>query len=151
MRRHVGRALLRLDGDLRGCIGTVSAFRALAEDVRANAVAAAFRDPRFSPLVHDEFATTSIEVSLLGPCTMIVAADEDAALAQLRPELDGVVFEAGRKRATFLPQVWEQLPDRREFLAALKRKAGVPPTFWDDSVRLSRYSVEKFVEKGSLQ
>lgn len=137
---------LRLAGDLRGCIGTVNAFRALAEDVCANARAAAFQDPRFAPLARDEFAATSIEVSLLGPRAPIVAPDEDAALAQLRPELDGVVLEANGTRATFLPQVWEQLPDPREFLIALKRKAGLPPAFWDSSVRLSRYRVDKFVE-----
>lgn len=137
---------LRLAGDLRGCIGTVNAFRELAEDVCANARAAAFQDPRFAPLVRDEFAATSIEVSLLGPRVAIVAPDEDGALAQLRPDLDGVVLEAGGRRATFLPQVWEQLPDPRDFLTALKRKAGLPPMFWGDSVRLSRYGVEKFVE-----
>jgi AmmeMemoRadiSam system protein A len=140
---------LRLAGDLRGCIGTVNAFRALAEDVRANACAAAFQDPRFAPLSRDEFAPTSIEVSLLSPRAAIVAPDEDAALAQLRPELDGLVLEAQGARATFLPQVWEQLPDPREFLMALKRKAGLPPAFWDSSVRLSRYRVEKFVEVSS--
>jgi AmmeMemoRadiSam system protein A len=140
---------LRLAGDLRGCVGTVSAFRALAEDVCHNAFAAAFQDPRFAPLSRDEFAATSIEVSLLGPCAAILALDEDAALVQLRPELDGVVLEAAGRRATFLPQVWEQLPDPREFLVALKRKAGLPPAFWDSSVRLSRYSVEKFMEQPS--
>ncbi|MCC6196909.1 MAG: AmmeMemoRadiSam system protein A, partial [Burkholderiales bacterium] len=137
---------LRIKGDLRGCIGTVNAYRALAEDVRANARAAAFQDPRFAPLARDEFTATSIEVSLLGRPEAIVAPDEDAALAQLCPKLDGVVLEARSGRATFLPQVWEQLPDRREFLLALKRKAGLAPGFWDSSVRLSRYRVEKFVE-----
>jgi AmmeMemoRadiSam system protein A len=137
---------LRLAGDLRGCIGTVEPFRALDEDVRANALAAAFRDPRFAPLARDEFAAILIEVSVLGPRAAIAARDEDAALAQLRPEVDGVVLEAGARRATFLPQVWEQLPDPRDFLAALKRKAGLPATYWDDSMRLSRYSVEKFME-----
>lgn len=140
---------LRLAGDLRGCIGTVNAFRPLAEDVRGNAFAAAFRDPRFAPLARDEFGTTLIEVSLLGPREALAAADEEAALAQLRPEIDGVVLEAGGMRATFLPQVWEQLPNPYDFLAALKRKAGLPATYWDGSMRLSRYRVEKFAEARS--
>lgn len=139
---------LRLAGDLRGCIGTVEAFRPLREDVRANAAAAAFRDPRFAPLARGELGATVIEVSLLDSPVPIATADEAAALAQLRPDVDGVVLEAAGRRATFLPQVWEQLPDRREFIAALKRKAGLPPAFWDGSVRLSRYGVAKFAEGG---
>jgi AmmeMemoRadiSam system protein A len=138
---------LRHTGELRGCIGTVTAWRALADDVRGNAVAAAFHDPRFAPLTRSEFDETWIEVSLLAPHQRIAAADEASALAQLRCYIDGVVFECGRRRATFLPQVWEQLPDPRAFLAALKRKAGLAEDFWSDEVRLSRYVVEKFVER----
>jgi AmmeMemoRadiSam system protein A len=139
------------DGELRGCIGTVSAWRVLADDVRANAVAAAFHDPRFPPLRRDEFAHTWIEVSLLARHERIAAESEASALAQLRRDVDGVVFECGRRRATFLPQVWEQLPEPRAFLAALKRKAGVAESFWSDEVRLSRYAVEKFVEADSAR
>ncbi|MEO8755635.1 MAG: AmmeMemoRadiSam system protein A, partial [Casimicrobiaceae bacterium] len=109
---------LRRDGELRGCIGSVSAWRSLGDDVRANAIAAAFRDPRFEPLSMAEFATTAIEVSLLGPTEPLRVVDEDDALARLRPGVDGVILQCGRKRATFLPQVWEQLPEARDFLAA---------------------------------
>ena len=71
---------------------------------------------------------------------------EASLAATLRPEIDGVVLECARHRATFLPQVWEQLPHPRDFLRALKRKAGLPEDFWSDDVRVLRYTVEKFVE-----
>jgi AmmeMemoRadiSam system protein A len=134
-------------GDLRGCIGTVSAWRPLGDDVRANAVAAAFMDPRFSPLTRDEFPGLAVEVSLLDAPRPMFFVDEADALSQLRPGVDGVVFEAGRHRSTFLPQVWDQLPDPREFLGALKRKAGLPSRYWGTEIRLARYEVRKFVEE----
>jgi AmmeMemoRadiSam system protein A len=137
---------LRRARELRGCIGTVDAWRSLGEDVRANAVAAAFHDPRFPPLARDEFDDTSIEVSLLGAHEPVPARNEAQALARLRPGVDGLLLQCGRKRATFLPQVWEQLPQPGDFLHALKRKAGLAGDFWSDEVRLTRYGVEKFVE-----
>jgi len=137
---------LRSDGDLRGCIGTVDAWRPLADDVRANAVAAAFRDPRFPPLRRDELVQVTIEVSVLNPSEPVPSGREASLAATLRPEIDGVVLECARHRATFLPQVWEQLPHPRDFLRALKRKAGLPEDFWSDDVRVLRYTVEKFVE-----
>jgi hypothetical protein len=133
-------------GALRGCIGTLEAHRPLLEDVRANAVAAAFRDPRFAPLSAPELAQTEVEVSLLSPMQDLAFADEAEALAQLRPGTDGVVFAYGGRRSTFLPQVWEQLPDTAGFLAQLKRKAGLPADFWHREVRLQRYTVAKWKE-----
>ncbi|MFO1413669.1 MAG: AmmeMemoRadiSam system protein A [Burkholderiales bacterium] len=138
---------LRQGADLRGCIGSLEAFRALRDDVEANARAAAFRDPRFPPLARDEFARTAAEVSLLSASEPLPAASEREALALLRPDVDGVVLECGRHRATFLPQVWEQMPDPQAFLEALKRKAGLPADYWSDDVRLARYTVEKFAER----
>jgi AmmeMemoRadiSam system protein A len=139
----------RHDGELRGCIGTVTAWRALADDVRANALAAAFRDPRFPRLRRAELALLSIEVSLLNPGERLPALDEEALAAALRPGIDGVVLECAGCRATFLPQVWEQLPAPRDFLRALKRKAGLAEDFWNGDVRVSRYTVAKFVEGAS--
>lgn len=133
-------------GELRGCIGSLEAHRPLELDVRENAVAAAFRDPRFNPLARGEFDDIRVEVSLLSPSEPLEAADEAAAVAALRPHVDGVVFEYGHHRSTFLPQVWEQLPDPDTFLAYLKRKAGLPMDFWADQVRLSRYTVTKWKE-----
>jgi len=140
---------LRQDGALRGCIGSLEARRPLKDDVRANAVAAAFRDPRFAPLAVHEFHATTIEVSLLSASAALAFADERDALAQLRPGIDGVILEAGWRRATFLPQVWEQLPAPREFLAALKHKAGLPEDYWSAEVRVARYTVTKFAERAA--
>ncbi len=133
-------------GELRGCIGTLEAHRPLGIDVRENAVAAAFRDPRFMPLSREEFPGVRVEVSLLSPTQPIEVKDEAALLAALRPHVDGVVLEYGHHRGTFLPQVWEQLPEPAEFLAHLKRKAGLPMDFWAEGVRLARYTVSKWKE-----
>jgi hypothetical protein len=133
-------------GELRGCIGTLEAHRPLGVDVRENAVAAAFRDPRFMPLTHVEFDDIRVEVSLLSPTEILVVASEEHALASLRPGVDGVVFEYRHYRSTFLPQVWEQLPEPAEFMAYLKRKAGLSTDFWAEDVRLSRYTVSKWRE-----
>lgn len=137
---------LKQEGRLRGCIGTLRAHRALLDDVKANAVAAAFRDPRFKPLTAGEFETTELELSLLSALEHITFADEQQALAQLRVGVDGVVFEYGHHNSTFLPQVWEDMNDPVEFLSHLKYKAGLPPDFWDPQVRLSRYTVSKWRE-----
>lgn len=134
-------------GRLRGCIGSLEAWRPLAQDVQQNAVAAAFRDPRFEPLTAGEFPRTCVEVSLLSTPEPMHFSSEDDALAQLVPGHDGVIFECDGRRSTFLPQVWEQLPEPREFMANLKQKAGLPAGFWQPDVSLSRYRVEKWKEK----
>ena len=121
----------------------------LREDLRANAQAAAFDDPRFPPLNAEELDTTRVEVSVLSRPEPLSFADEADCLAQLRPGVDGVILEYGWHRATFLPQVWEQLPEPRQFMAHLKRKAGLAPDFWSGDLRLSRYGVEKFKEAAS--
>ena len=137
---------LNKDGQLRGCIGSLEAHRSLDIDVRANAVAAAFRDPRFDPLQAAEWPQLEVEVSLLSAATPIEFDDEADALRQLRPGIDGVIFEYGSRRSTFLPQVWEALPKAREFMSQLKRKAGLPGDFWADDVKLYRYGVRKWKE-----
>ncbi|WP_374368291.1 AmmeMemoRadiSam system protein B [Piscinibacter sp.] len=135
---------LRRDGELRGCVGTLAPQRALEHDVRLHALAAAFHDHRFTPLAAWEFQTLAIEVSLIGPSEPIAAASEDEALNAIEPGVDGVTLEYRGRHATFLPQVWEQLPAPADFLAALKRKAGLPEDFWAEALRLSRYRVRKF-------
>ncbi|MDQ1314368.1 MAG: hypothetical protein QG662_477 [Pseudomonadota bacterium] len=137
---------LTRQGELRGCIGTLEAHRPLGMDVRENAAAAAFHDPRFMPVSRAEFDEIRVEVSLLSPSEALAEKDEASVLAALRPNIDGVVFEYGHYRSTFLPQVWEQLPDPAEFMAHLKRKAGLPMDFWAENVRLSRYTVSKWKE-----
>jgi AmmeMemoRadiSam system protein A len=135
-----------LEGELRGCVGTLQPRRRLGEDVRANALAAAFDDPRFPPLARIEYDALEVEVSVLSAPTPIVVDGERELHAQLRPGLDGVTLQWGVHRATFLPQVWEHLPDPREFLAHLKRKAGLPLDFWSRDLEVWRYTVEKFTE-----
>lgn len=133
-------------GQLRGCIGSLTAHRTLLNDLKSNAVSAALYDPRFVPLTVAELKNIHIEISLLTPPQPMQFKDEADALAQLRPGVDGIVFEFGRYRSTFLPQVWQQLPTPREFMAHLKQKAGLPEDFWAAGVLLSRYSVTKFIE-----
>jgi AmmeMemoRadiSam system protein A len=137
---------LMLDGQLHGCIGTLEACRPLIDDVCQNAVSSAFRDPRFPPLTKDEFADVLVEVSLLSKPQLISHSSEEEALAQLSPGQDGVIFEYGHYRSTYLPQVWAQLPDPKSFIANLKSKAGLPASFWSDEVRLSHYTVQKWRE-----
>jgi AmmeMemoRadiSam system protein A len=137
---------LKQRGALRGCIGSLKAYRPLLQDIKSNALAAAFRDPRFRPLGVAELADTRIEVSLLSPQEPMAFEDEAHALAQLRPGIDGVVFEYGYHHSTFLPQVWEELPEPVEFMANLKHKAGLPPDFWEPGVKLARYTVSKWSE-----
>jgi len=133
-------------GELRGCIGTLEPCRPLRHDVEENTLNAAFRDPRFTPLAAAELEVTRIEVSLLGVPAPLPIAGEDDLLQRLRPGVDGVVLAFRGRRATFLPQVWESLPEPREFIAALKHKAGLATGFWHDEVRVSRYAVSKFSE-----
>ncbi|MDP3846973.1 MAG: AmmeMemoRadiSam system protein B [Pseudomonas sp.] len=139
---------LTQQGLLRGCIGSLQAHRPLIDDVQANAVAAASSDWRFAPLRRDELAGTRIEVSLLSATEALTAGSEQQALEQLRPGLDGLVLEYRQSRGTFLPQVWESLPDPVDFLTHLKRKAGLPADFWHADIRLARYSVTKWQETG---
>jgi AmmeMemoRadiSam system protein A len=141
---------LRNAGVLRGCIGSIRPVRPLAVDVRENAAAAAFRDPRFPPLAAAEFDAVSVEVSLLSADERLAVVDENDLVARLRPGVDGVILEHGRHRATFLPQVWGTIPDPREFVAALKLKAGLPEGFWRASVNVSRYRVTKWTESELL-
>lgn len=131
---------------LRGCIGTLRAHRTLGDDVKANAIAAAFRDPRFPPLSVEEFGTVTVEISVLSALEPLSFADEPDALRQLRVGIDGVVLQYGHHSGTFLPQVWDDFKEPADFLAHLKYKAGLPPDFWDAEVTLSRYTVFKWRE-----
>ena len=133
-------------GELRGCIGSLQAYRPLDQDVRENARAAAFRDRRFAPLRESELAATRVEVSLLTPAEPIRFATEEDAVRQLRQGIDGVILESGRHRGTFLPQMWEHLPDPWQFMSQLKRKAGLAEDFWSKDLRLYRYEIQKWSE-----
>lgn len=135
---------LKIEGELRGCIGTIEPHRPLGDDVAHNARAAAYRDPRFPPLASEEMRVLQVEVSVLSPREEVAARSESEALSQLRPGVDGVLFEYQHFRSTFLPQVWESLPEPEQFMGELRRKAGLPARFWHPEVRLFRYTVEKY-------
>jgi AmmeMemoRadiSam system protein A len=138
---------LRQGEDLRGCIGSLEARRALRDDVAANARAAAFADPRFAPLRRHELDVTSIEVSLLSVPVPLPFATVDELFATVEAGVDGIVIEAGARRATFLPQVWQALPDPRHFFAELVRKAGLPAAHPLERCRVLRYRVQKWSER----
>lgn len=131
---------------LHGCIGTVEPRRSLLEDLRHNAVLAAFHDPRTRALRADELDLVTFSVSILGPRTPMEFSDEPDARRQLRPHVDGVILSWAGHRGLFLPQVWATLPERGAFLDNLKRKAGLPSTFWGDGITLERFEVTKFAE-----
>lgn len=137
---------LHEDGDLRGCIGHLEALAPLIRDVADNAFAAAFRDPRFPPLSRGELVRLAIEISVLTPAVPIEFASERELIERLEPGRDGVILAAEGARGTFLPSVWESLPEPRDFLLHLKRKAGLPPGYWSDAVRAWRYRTESFAE-----
>jgi AmmeMemoRadiSam system protein A len=137
-------------GVLRGCIGTLKAHRPLASDVRANALAAAFHDPRFPSLKDAEFEGLAVEVSLLSAAERLCVADEADLLERLEPGVDGVILEYAGRRATFLPQVWGTLPRPHDFLAELKVKAGMPADFWSRAVTVYRYGATKWKESEFL-
>jgi len=137
---------LKQGSQLRGCIGSLMAHRTLLEDVRHNAVAAAFADPRFRTLDIGEFGAIKVEVSLLSRPEPLRFGNQADLLSQLRPQVDGLILECGPHRSTFLPQVWESLPEPAMFLAHLKAKAGLPQDFWSADMLAARYTVEKWVE-----
>lgn len=130
---------------LRGCIGSLAAHRPLVADVAENAFAAGFRDPRFSPLDGEDIDRLStIDVSVLSAPKLLGAGTEGELLGALRPGIDGLILREGNHRATFLPQVWEQAPDRRIFLQHLRRKAGLAPDYWSAHLRFWTYRTQSF-------
>ncbi|MFI4985927.1 MAG: AmmeMemoRadiSam system protein A [Alphaproteobacteria bacterium] len=136
-------------GRLRGCIGTPLAWRPLVVDVADNAAAAAMEDRRFHPLAANELAGVAIALSLLSPPEPLSAASETALLAQLVPGTDGLILEADARTALFLPQVWQHLPQPRDFLAELKAKAGLPRDRWSPSFAFRRFTSTSVVEVGA--
>ena len=135
---------LKHDGQLRGCIGSLEAHRALIEDVAENAYASAFRDPRFPPLERPELNGLHLSLSVLSPAEAMAFNSQADLLQQLRPGIDGLILQAGAKRGTFLPAVWESLPQPDKFLSQLKFKAGLPADYWSDDVQVWRYTTDSF-------
>lgn len=137
---------LTLGGRLRGCIGSLEAHRPLGEDVAANARSAALRDPRFPPLTAAELDRIGVEVSVLSAPSLLPFGDHAELIAQLRPGVDGLILACDGRRGTFLPQVWEQLPEPETFLAHLKQKAGLPADTRTTRCTVWRYEVLKWRE-----
>ena len=131
---------------LRGCIGSLQPARALGDDVVANAAAAALADRRFSPLAREELAKIEVEVSLLSAPTAVHFADEGELVAALRPGVDGVILASGGNRGTYLPQVWEQIPNPRQFLASLMQKTGLAADTRLGGCQVWRYQVRQWKE-----
>ena len=135
---------LHKNAELRGCIGSLEAHQPLIDDIAEHAYAAAFQDPRFPQLQNNEFEQLEIEISVLSKPELMTFESEEDLLQQIRPEIDGLIIEHGYHRGTFLPSVWEQLPDKKEFLNHLKMKAGLSIDWWDSAVKISRYETYSF-------
>ena len=146
--KQVGATFVTLTREraLRGCIGSLQAARPLGTDVAENAIAAAFRDPRFPPVTSAEWPSVRVEVSLLSTPKPLRFADEADLFSQLRVGEDGIILEADGRRATFLPQVWQGIPDKRQFLRELARKAGLADDVRLGRCRIWRYKVTKWTE-----
>lgn len=132
--------------ELRGCIGTLEARRPLLQDVAHNARAAAFHDPRFSPLAPAELTTVSIEISVLSRPEPFPVQDREELLRRLEPGRHGLILQEGARRATFLPAVWDSLPEAGDFLEQLLHKAGLPRHHWSQALRFFVYTTESFSE-----
>ncbi len=131
---------------LRGCIGSMESSEPLAQGVADSAFGAAFRDPRFPRLQAHEFEDTHIEISILSPMEPLAAASREKLLEALKPGVDGLLLEEGHHRSTFLPKVWEQLPDPALFLDHLLAKAGLPGDYWSSTLRFQRYTSTSIAE-----
>jgi len=137
---------LHIQGQLRGCCGTLDAVRPLAEDVVRSAFRAAFHDPRFDPVGKHELDAMRLEVSVLSPLEPISVCNEADLLNSLAPGIDGLVIVADGASATFLPKVWDMLPDPRQFLAALKTKCGLADDYWADQLEFKRYRTTSYAD-----
>ncbi len=138
---------LTIDGELRGCIGALEPYQPLVQDVREHAIAAALEDPRFPQVAPEELDKIEVEVSRLTVPERLEYTDAEDLLAKLRPHVDGVILRDGMRRATFLPQVWDKIPDKAEFLDNLCYKMGVSPMVWRKKhLEVLIYQVEEFHE-----
>ena len=136
---------LKMADQLRGCIGSLEADRPLVDNVRANARNAAFHDPRFAPLTVDEWPQVQIELSVLSTPRKLAYPSAEALPEHLTPRVDGVVIRKGYSSATFLPQVWKQLPRPQDFLAHLCLKAGLSASAWrKGDLEVETYQVQSF-------
>ena len=135
---------LIVDGALNGCIGGIDGREPLGAAVAHHAWAAAFTDPRLPPLRAADYDDLVIEISLLSPLKPLAARTREELLAGLRPHVDGLVLQAGARRALFLPVVWEQLPEPAAFVDHLLLKAGLPARSWPPTIAASRFTATRY-------
>lgn len=133
---------LEMNSHLRGCIGMLEAMQPLVVDVAKNAFLAAFRDYRFPSVSEAEYPRLEIHISILNPSEPIVFSSEEDLIGQLRPNVDGLIMQEGERRGTFLPSVWDSLPEPRQFLQHLKVKAGLPQSYWSNTLQVFRYTCD---------
>jgi AmmeMemoRadiSam system protein A len=144
LERRATFTTLKIQGQLRGCCGSVDAQRALVEDVWRSAWNSAYADPRFWPVPHDELGLLEISISVLSPLEPLPVSNDVDLIGCLRPRIDGLVLRQGERCATFLPAVWESLPDPHDFVAQLKRKANLSYSQWPAGLMALRYCTETF-------
>ncbi len=137
---------LTIDGKLRGCIGSLIPHDTLYEDLTSNALKAAFEDPRFTPLTKEEFEKVKVEISLIGPITPVSYRNFEDLRGKIKPYEHGVILRLGAKQGTFLPQVWEDLPDYDQFMVHLFYKAGLDPSCVEEAPEIFVYTVDKIIE-----
>ena len=137
---------LKIGTRLRGCIGAIQASQPLVQEVAVRACEAAFNDPRFEPLQADEFDQLKLHISILNPLQELRCRDRADLLRQLRSGIDGLLVEDGNAHATFLPAVWQSLPNKEAFLTQLMRKAGLAADYWSNTLRVHRYTCSSFGE-----
>ncbi len=135
---------LNINHQLRGCIGSLSPHRVLVDDIAENAYSAAFSDPRFPALQRQEYEQLEYHISILSDTHPMQFESEQDLLVQIRPGIDGLVLQDKNRQGTFLPSVWEQLPQPEDFLQHLKQKAGLPIDYWSSTLQVSRYTVDYF-------
>jgi uncharacterized protein len=138
---------LKINNQLRGCVGSLEPYRSLVEDVARNAEAAAFEDSRFPPLTPAEWGDLQISISILNSPEPMSFQSEEDLIRQLRPRVDGLVLQENFHCGTFLPSVWQQLPEPREFLRQLKRKAGLDPDYWSSAIQVQRYTTSTIADE----
>lgn len=143
---HASFVTLMRHHELRGCIGSLEAQRPLLQDVAHNARAAAFHDPRFKPLAPAELDAVNIEISVLSRAQPLPVRDRAELLRRLEPGRHGLILQEGSRRATFLPAVWESLPDAEDFLEQLLHKAGLRRDHWSETLQFFIYATESFSE-----
>ena len=130
---------LEKNNKLRGCIGSVFSTMSIAEDLAKNAKSAALHDTRFNPVSKDELKDITFKVSLLTGFEEIKFSSYDDLLKQIKPKIDGLLIKDGKRQGIFLPAVWEDIPNKKEFLTELKIKAGLSPTYWSDNIEIFRF------------